>query len=224
MEELSAIINNIARLIVFVGGGASVIAVGWAGFLWMTGGGDPQKMSQARMALFGAIGGVIIMGAAFIVPRVISQFIIEPAGGQRIGGETGVDCDGVLQSQLIVQRASSSEDRMNAVVSQIQTQRDECSSDVWDPAVNDASHGHGATADRHCFGTIATNTAAGTAKVGSSKVPRGLISGATGNVRATSGRDSDNNIIVFFDKDKPPTDGAKCWLYRSALRTWDENY
>ena len=62
--------------------------------------------------------------------------------------------------------------------------------------------------------------------VGASQVPRGLRHGNvdTGFVRAKSGRDSDNNIIVYWSATNRPSDGAKCWLFISRLRTWSENY
>ena len=68
MQELATVMSNIARLLAIVGGGLSAIAVCYAGILWMTASGDPQKMGQARMALMGAVGGLVIVGVAFIVP------------------------------------------------------------------------------------------------------------------------------------------------------------
>ena len=42
----------------------------------------------------------------------------------------------------------------------------------------------------------------------------------------TSGRDSDNNIIVYWSAEagRTPADGAKCWLHVSRLNSWDENF
>ena len=65
------------------------------------------------------------------------------------------------------------------------------------------------------------------AQVGDLTVPRGLYDGATTpKVRGTSGRDADNNIIVFWDDadGKGPADAASCWMYVSRLNNWDENY
>ena len=44
--------------------------------------------------------------------------------------------------------------------------------------------------------------------------------------RTTSGRDSENNIIVYWADDvaERPSDAASCWLYFSRLRSWDENF
>ena len=44
-------------------------------------------------------------------------------------------------------------------------------------------------------------------------------------VRSTSGRDSENNIIVYFgDERRRSYDGARCWLYASGIRVSGENY
>ena len=196
----------------------------------MTASGDPQKMGQARTAIFGAIGGLVIVGVAFMAPRIISEFVIEPAGGQVIGGDGGVSCDGILQAQLLVQRGASTATRMNQVIGQIQAQRDECPEDVWQPEVVER-------AGSACFGSAVDAPGLFGAEVGDTVVPRSLRKGNTdgvaaltdgqsGTVRITSGRDSDNNILVYWSDDatKRPTDSSTCWLYSNRIRTWDENY
>ena len=237
MTELSTLMENVARLLAVVGGGISAIAFCYAGILWMTASGDPQKMGQARTAIFGAIGGLVIVGVAFMAPRIISEFVIEPAGGQVIGSDGGVSCDGILRSQLLVQRGASTATRMNQVVSQIQAQRDECPEDVWDPEVGNAAVSTTpALPGSECFGAVGASGLF-QAKVGDTVVPRslrkgntdgitGLAIGADGSVRLTSGRDSDNNILVYWssEADDRPTDSSTCWLYSSRIRTWDENY
>ena len=239
MTELSTLMENVARLLAVVGGGISAIAFCYAGILWMTASGDPQKMGQARTAIFGAIGGLVIVGVAFMAPRIISEFVIEPAGGQVIGSDGGVSCDGILRSQLLVQRGASTATRMNQVISQIQAQRDECPEDVWDPVVGNAAVSTTpALPGSLCFGAVG-DPGLFQAKVGDTQVPRSLRVGNTdgsstvtvaagndGSVRLTSGRDSDNNILVYWssEADERPTDSSTCWLYASRLRTWDENY
>ena len=221
--------GNIARLVVFIGGGFSAIAICYAGFLWMTSAGDPQKSGQARLALFSAVGGLVIMGIAFIVPRIISQAVIEPVGGVSLQSDVGLDCDQVLRNQLVFQRGAGTESNMNAVVSQIQAQRQECPPDVWDPTIIDMPTTASAEMCWNQTAAVATgvaSTGGSAGKVGASQVPRGLRHGNvdSGLVRAKSGRDSDNNIIVYWNATSRPSDGAKCWLYVSRLRTWSENY
>ena len=241
MEELGSVMGNVARLVAMVGGGLSAIAVCYAGILWMTSGGDPQKAGQARLALMGAIAGLVIVGIAFIVPRIISQAVIEPVGGVALGSDVGLNCDAVLRSQLVFQRGASTTSNMAVVIRQIQAQRQECPPDVWNPQVNDG--GYQATAGdldpdgdpdtddaipptQGCFGTGMGNQGVN-AKIGASVVPRSLRDGNedAGAVRSTSGRDSDNNIVVYWgNANLRPSDSAACWLYVSRLRTWSENY
>ena len=225
MDELASIFNNVARLVAIVGGGISTVALCYAGIMWMTASGDPQKMGQARMALMGAIGGLVIVGIAFIVPRIVSQAVIEPVGGVALGGEAGADCDQVLKNQFVFQRGASTLSNMNVVISQIQAQRDECTSETWDPEVNDAGRLPDGTVSG-CF-PDEDGATGDTAEVGDTEVPRSLKNKNDEDeaVRATSGRDSDNNIIVYWGNgEKRPTDASACWLYVSRLRIWDESY
>ena len=233
MEELASVMNNVARLVAVIGGGLSTICFCYAGIQWMTASGDPQKMGQARMALMGAMGGLIIVGIAFIAPRVISQMIIEPVGGVDINTDVGTNCDQILRNQLVFQRGASTAENMNIVIRQIQSQRDSCAIELWDPkAVNDGSSLAQPAGDAEsCFGATVPAVGSGDDEwggqvVGDTKVPRGLHdqNNSEQAIRSGSGRDSDNNIIVYWDEDKRPTDDSKCWLYVDRLRVWDENY
>ena len=188
--------NGVARLLAIVGGGVLVIAFCYAGILWMTASGDPGKMGQARTALMGAIGGLVIVGVAFVVPRVISTAVIVPAGGVPLESDAGENCDDIMRRQFVFQRAASTDDKFNTIIAQIQAQRFDCSSDSWNPSVDDAAGVPGAAS---CFADVATATGS-SATVGDQLVPRGLRDGndETGEVRQTSGRDADNNIVVYW--------------------------
>ena len=105
---------------------------------------------------------------------------------------------------------------MNAVIKQIQAQRQECAADIWDPVIADAAQ----TAS-----TVVCSDTNG--RIGDTDVPRGLqSSGAstTEPVVDTTRRDAENNVIVYFEEDHEPTDSAECWLYSQRLRTWDQKY
>ena len=246
MEELASIFSSIARLLAIIGGGISAIAVCYAGIMWMTASGDPNKMGQARTALMGAVGGLVVVGIAFIVPRVVSQAVIEPVGGVSLSSDAGVNCDQVLRNQLVFQRGAGTSSNINEIIAQIQATRSECPTDVWDPQATDgaaatveapspviAAHWAAAGAVRigisRCFGSAApTGTAIAGMEVGSQKVPRGLRDKNEDDqlVRSTSGRNSDNDILVYWGEasDIRPSDGAVCWLYVNRLRSWTENY
>ena len=175
------------------------------------------------MALIGAAVGLVIVGAAFIVPEAISERIIEPAGGTAIENAAGLSCDRVLKNQFVFQRAASTSARMNAVVKQIQAQRAECSSDIWNPVVlSNQANGSNHDGNGGCWWSSDRKT------IGDTDVPRGLHEGGNPpgeeNVRSRSGRDSDNNIVVHFDYAGQPTDSARCWMYVERLKTWDQEY
>ena len=231
MDEITTIFGSLSRLLAIVGGGISTVAVCYAGILWMTSSGDPQNMSKARMALMGAVGGLIIVGVAFIVPRVIGETVVEPVGGNIGGTEAGQNCDDVLQNQFVFQRNASTASALNAVISVVQNQRvEQCSVDVWRPIVANVKAG---TADPSKYQYPDGEAGCSTEdSVGTQSVPSGLsvevTSGSppttTTSVRDTSGRDRDNNIIIHWVKASPPTDNAKCWLYVSRLSTWSVEY
>lgn len=223
MEALVQMFGGAATLIAVLGGAMATIFFAWAGIQWMMASGDPQKIGQARMALIGAAIGLVIVGAAFIVPEVISERIIEPAGGTALSNSAGLSCDRVLKNQLVFQRAASTVDRMNAVIKQIQAQRSECAADIWSPEIMSA-------ATPAVGASCATATSTTAAKIGDTDVPRGLQSksnataGDDSKDKGVSRRDAENNVIVYFVATALPTDSAKCWLYSARLRTWDQVY
>ena len=224
MEELATIFNNVGILVAALAGGISLVMFGFAGIQYMTAQGDPQGMSKAKMSVIGAVVGLAIAGLAFVMPGIISRLIVEPAGGQDVsGGSVGADCDQLLRNQLVFQRGASTYGRMNEVIRQIQSTRDNCVTELWAPEATEYG-------DSECFGTTTTPLYVSplVAKVGDLTIPRSLYTGFTASdtVRATSGRDSDNNIIVYWDANDGdlPSDNATCWLFVSRLNVWDQLY
>ena len=134
MEELASVINNFARLILYAGGGVFTIAVCVAGFFYMTAFGDPQKQNIARGALVGAFVGVCIMGVSFLAPRIMSQFVLEPAGLEGVANSGNTGCDRTLRSALITQRGVGNANQVNSMVRAIQAQRsNDCNQEIWNP-------------------------------------------------------------------------------------------
>ena len=179
-------------------------------------------MSRAKMSVKGAVVGLAIAGLAFVMPGIISRLIIEPAVGQKIVSDAGSDCDQLLRNQMVFQRGASTAGRMNEVIRQIQAQRDDCVSELWNPSVGD----HSDDTVTGCFSTLPGYENPLSEKIGDLTIPRTLYSGFENAdpMRATSGRDSDNNIIVYWLDDNKPADNSECWLYISRLNSWDENY
>ena len=240
MQELMTIGTAIATVVAVLVGVVVTIVVAYAGFMYATAAGDPQKTGIAKNAFVGAFIGLIIASVAFIGPRIITDMVIKPVGGVAIESEIGLNCDGILRNQLVFQRGASTKDRMNVVVAQIQSQNSDCASDVWDPEVfdhGDDSFDDAGTAAKagQCFSTTGggpfTDAAAETWIVGDQAFPAGLLRKNTATPplyapRGSSGRDSENNIIVYWDVKvaKRPSDGASCWLFFARLNSWHENF
>ena len=153
MQELMTIGTAIATVVAVLVGVVVTIVVAYAGFMYATAAGDPQKTGIAKNAFVGAFIGLIIASVAFIGPRIITDMVIKPVGGVAIESEIGLNCDGILRNQLVFQRGASTKDRMNVVVAQIQSQNEDCSSDVWGPVVLDLSAAsEDAAARGNCYG------------------------------------------------------------------------
>ena len=148
--------------------------------------------------------------------------------------EIGLNCDGILRNHLVFQRGASTKARMNVVIAQIQSQNSDCASDVWDPDVIDIVT-TGTTTVGKCYGAVAGTLVeskdlvdTSLIVVGDQVVPTSLLrKGASKYTpRASSGRDSDNNVLVYFSDtlSKRPSDGASCWLYYARLKSWHANF
>lgn len=197
----------------------------------MTAHGDPQQMAKARNAFLVGIGGLIIGGFAFGIPQILSETVLQPSGGQGFGVQEVGSCGDILKRELILQANANSGSRMNRVIRQ---REDDCLSDNWDPVVR-GTDGIGASGvwdqdgARHRF--IDQANALGTSyTIDGISVPSTFVrpeQGVGGNTRQAPGpdstRDSNDNILVFFQFTKRPTDLADCWMYLSRDRLWIAN-
>ena len=216
MEELASVINNFARLILYAGGGVFTIAVCVAGFFYMTAFGDPQKQNIARGALVGSFVGVCIMGVAFLAPKIMSQFVLEPAGLEGVDQSAGnTSCDRTLRSALIVRRGVGNAKQVNQIVKSIQAQRAaDCNQEVWNPA---ARFDGGGFVPASC-----------TTPVGNTDVPSTLAlvkasrDDSSGAAYGSFARDAAGNIMLEFDPATRPTDGSLCWMYVAKSNYWDQ--
>ena|SRR3989339_1238165 len=69
---LLKMIGNIIRIILTLLGVVVLVLVVYAGFLWMTAGGDPEKVKTAKTMLTNAIIGLALILAAY----AISDFVV----------------------------------------------------------------------------------------------------------------------------------------------------
>ena len=230
MEELASVINNFARLILYAGGGVFTIAVCVAGFFYMTAFGDPQKQNIARGALVGSFVGVCIMGVAFLAPKIMSQFVLEPAGLEGVDQSSGnTSCDRTLRSALIVRRGVGNAKQVNQIVRAVQAQRaSDCNAEVWNPYAHISGQppGGGSPVGSDGFDTCADNDPDTAGTVGNTDTPKTLDSlAASRSSDGTYGgfaRDAAGNILVEFDSAYRPTDGSQCWLYVAQSNYWDQ--
>ena len=209
-----------------LGGSLSVLFFAYSGILFMTAEGDPTKSAKARSSFIGVIVGVSIVGLSFLIPGVISQVIIVPAGG--VGLQPGVapnDCDGLLRRQLVIQRAAHTPTRMNHLIQGVQGRHEACSPEIWAPWVDDENINEVKKA-QDCGG------AAGIGKlpiIGALPAPPGLVEFngrvSLGILRVPSMRDGVNNILVYWKSEaERPWDNSVCWVYFGRFDTWRASY
>ena len=233
MEELASVINNFARLILYAGGGVFTIAVCVAGFFYMTAFGDPQKQNIARGALVGAFVGVCIMGVSFLAPRIMSQFVLEPAGLEGVANSGNTGCDRTLRSALITQRGVGNAKQVNSMVRAIQAQRaSDCNQEIWNPfaRIGGTPPGGAAVTAAGFEDACAADGGSPVVVIGNTDPPQTLVNLAAQRKDGEAGgttyggfaRDSVGNILVQFHTGSRPTDGSLCWLYVAKSNYWDQ--
>ena len=220
MDPGFLLIDNFARLVAILGILISTPLFAWAGYLWMTSMGDPNRAAAARNAFISVGVGLVIIGCAFIIPAVIGESVVAPAGGIVYEQDSGVNCDGILREQLVANRQVSDADRINFIIRRIQEKFEDCTDLFWTPLARevwDSSRVVSMTADTKNF-------------ISGVKVPRGLKRGGDA-LKNQSGRDARNNIFVQWTIHVPgesswglPSDSAICWMYVSATGSWVEGY
>lgn len=226
---MDVILGMFGNLWGLLAGFGFVVAVGcgiWSGVQFMLAQGDPQKVAQARMGFVGVVVGLLMVGAAFVVPQVIQDEVVQ----DNIPGTipTGSNsCDRQLQTQLRFQTQASTAQRMREVVRVIQLRDGDCASDVWNPLVLDVQPTDELTAVKdETVNGVAVKAAdkVGCAKsdsVGGISVPSTIAGGTTaGTMRDSPGRDANGNIAVHFHHSYRPGDNAICWLYIGSVGEW----
>ena len=130
-------------------------------------------------------------------------------------------CDQLLRNQLVFQKGASTLTQIQGIVTQIQTQRDDCIPGIWNPVVDNPN----LTEPNGCWESEAATKRINSPKVGNLEIPDGLFDSqdSTSSVMRQSGRDSENNIIVYWWNIRTPDDGAACWMYVSRLNLWSKN-
>ena len=229
MEVVEALKQNIGMLLLTVIGGAGVIALAMAAWTTMMAHGDAQQMAKARNAFMGGIFGLMIGGFAFAIPELISETVVVPSGGRGFGNAEAGSCDDRLRRELILQPNANTTARMNQVIRIIQTREDACLSDNWDPLVvsgdstafvASSSAFFASDVRSDCFETGEWGT--GPYTVDELSVPSRLLveQGVKTVPSIASVRGVNDNILIYFDAARQPTDLARCWMYLARDRLW----
>ena len=236
MDPGFLLIENFGRFVAMVGILASVPLFAWAGWMYMSSMGDPNRSASARNSVVCVCVGIVIIGCAFLIPGMVSDAVVAPVGGVTFEVEGTVNCDQILRDHLVLNREASNAYRINFVVQRIQAKFDECRKETWNPSARVEPDGMRSIQQSEpwqvfpgCYtGSGGQNYVAGV------PVPPGLPGGTSrGSEFASewSGRDAYNNIIVHWSQFIAggserglPSDSSVCWLYISSIDDWIEGY
>lgn len=83
--DLGKIIGALIQSVIGFLGAVLLVYLLYAGFLWMTAGGDEKKVSQAKDIIKNAVIGLVIIAAAY----AISNFVIQSLGNVTSGAANG---------------------------------------------------------------------------------------------------------------------------------------
>lgn len=73
LKGLEAIFNNIVGVVLAFAGIVLFIMLISGGFKYITAGGDPKGVEEAKKTLTYAIGGMVLLAAAFLILRFFEQ-------------------------------------------------------------------------------------------------------------------------------------------------------
>ena len=226
MQEIIGIFDGVLFLVSLIGGVLAAVFFGISGILWMIAAGDPQKQSLARNAFLGTFIGLCVVGLAGLIPGIVSNLVIEPAGGVPVSRASSSDCDRHLQNQLEIQLTANNYARVQALIGRIQQQRESCSQELWNPQAlteslkfsSDGSYGWKIyDACYHKDGS--------TLRVGSSygeNIPVDLRQSGLDLPLKKTTRAPSGNFVLYFQPgaDRLPNNGASCWIYLKTRDVW----
>ncbi len=72
---LSEIISGVISVILAFLGVITVLIILWGGFIWMTAGGEPDKVEKAKKMIYSGIIGLIIIFAAYAIANFVMSAI-----------------------------------------------------------------------------------------------------------------------------------------------------
>ena len=226
MQEIIGIFEGVGFLITLIGGVLAAVFFGISGILWMIAAGDPQKQSLARNAFIGTFIGLCVVGLASLIPGIISNLVIEPAGGVPVSRVSASDCDRHLQNQLKIQLTANNVARVQALIGRIQQQRESCSVELWNPRVlsSPLDTSNNATLGWKVWDACYDKQGS-TLRVGSSggeDVPVDLRRTNSDFPVNYTRRSPSGNMVVYWRPvvGELPNNGASCWVYFKTRDVW----
>ena len=199
------------------------LALSVAGFFFVMGvisymgaGGDQQKVQQGVAGMRNALIGAVLIGGAGLIINFVVLDIVRPAGGDVGSVGQGINCDSLLQQQLIGSPlATANEANANAIVTSIHSQRaDDCPSDSWNPEIDSAA----TAANSFPVNVPQSLTAAGVTPAKASPFRDSPVRGGNGdigiNFKATGTHSFNGQPIT-----KPLNQAAR-WMYIANAGTW----
>lgn len=217
MENLLEAIGGFNRLMIIFGGAVAALFVCWVGFNWMMAQGDPQKLASARSGLIGVVVGLVIMGISFIVPGIVSEGVVEPAGGQAlVEQQVGLSCDALLKRLVIATPTATNADRIKRLINQVQTVNEEyCGTELWTPQPLQT-----ANPQSNCVNVQMSNDHFLRGVV---LVPPELRDNVVDTIKKYTTRGANGNMVIHWSSGTLahlPSDGAHCWVFLSSEQVW----
>ena len=74
LKCLEAVFANVLTSITLLAGMALFMMIAWGGFRYLTSGGDPKSAEGAKNTMTFALLGMILIGVAFLVFKIIESF------------------------------------------------------------------------------------------------------------------------------------------------------
>ena len=214
LDGIIQVLGGLVNLLRGLGGVVAVVFLIYAGYLFMSSAGDPQKDARAKGAVIGVVVGLVLIGTSYMVPEAISDTVIEPAGGEAIVVDSGRSCDQHLRRRLGSNPQAYDVGRVQRVIVGIQTQVSGCNEESWSPLV------HSGSALLQVKSVCGAQENSGVFLMSGVPISQSLFSGsAAGNMKAVA-RNSAGDIFLIFDDASPPGDGSRCWYYSSSFNAW----
>jgi hypothetical protein len=74
-NQIVELFNSLTNVAKTVGMAAAALFLAWAGFLYMTAGGSPRRMENAKDAAFAAVGGLAVVLLASTIAGLVQNAV-----------------------------------------------------------------------------------------------------------------------------------------------------